>query len=1149
MDPTRKPSTVLGAVDDLLLRVGAAFPSSDPQDMHVYATKAPSQSFLREIIDITQSLSNALITMHPVGDSKAISLLKEHATHDQVVFERQDLSRRACEILPHQGHHWVEDIPLDPKLRPDFILLRVEKWAKGAKMEVYQSDENGQNTLTCAGSAVVLDLMFEKSAMETDRPTIRLVSLKTSYPTSKESTPVTQPSTTVEDLLGADITAYATEVLGNDADATKAAELAWRVMGHIQYIMFLDAQAAREAVAGETGARWFAEVGVLSPKVIDLACQEATGLSSQLQTHKAPLDIFLRRAHALPLVNLNSPSISFLIGVTPISYLSLLKASSNHIDIPTSDPQPNIDIPINLLRRFVAQYPTPPGITTCNLIVVSDNQSMSGSIHHSPPRVPYFPLLSVPSVSSQSHAFPLPGGDNSWVLDFGAKGLVMRRSAMQALVQALGHVSDIDVTLSGMGFINLGMGLMNEDNPGWISMLLQRRSRILAEHLYATQTSPNQLFPPVHLTLRVPNEAGFVLGRVRVRNMAEVWTTLEIVREQTWLNNIVTSYAWEDIPPEYTEAPKATGLANLLSGVCYLTSVKYILMSQLRTGLKGQFLSIPTQMNVSTGSAPLSLLLQFPIPSKGGVPSVVQFMVSYDPTATRGTGIQFGTLDSKLSVTETLGRFEDQVDEVMGSHYSETLNEWPPCDEKAPRKAFSLAPGMFSFFFDRQSHQSEPTEDVTREVENQLLPVFVEPQFETAALRQRAGPGQELKYTSASRFLNISDEWERSGWGSVTYLELTTEQLNQAHIRMNQPERQMGQFRSSSLSGNGILGSAFYTFPAMATVASIFSPLSLLIASLIMTIYRPILLELGSAFRLNGTNYVYLLQCSGRTLAAVGATATLLDAVAASVVSAAAAGAYIKAEFPEIPATDHTIGIYLLVAMALLALVTLRESGKLTLVITIIHMVVMAVLMVGSAIAWTHTGTEMIRHNWELRPTGVANIIRSIYIGICVGITGFECSPGYIQSIKPGSYGHALRNLLIMSLLLNVPLVLLVYALLPNEVIMRTDNLLVILAETSFGKPMRIVIVVDCLLVFSVGMFAGVSTGCNLVEALARERVLPQLFLRPLPFSGATYFPVLLFVIISLVVYFSSAFSLSTVSTMVSAAFVSTMLLSILPFA
>ncbi|KAG8763577.1 hypothetical protein FRC11_001470 [Ceratobasidium sp. 423] len=644
MDPTHKPTTVLGAVDDLLLRVGAAFPSSDPQDMHIYATKAPSQPFLREILDVTQSVSNALVTMLPVGDSKVISLLKEHATHDQVVFERQDLSRRAGELLPDQGHHWIEDIPLDPKLRPDFILSRVEKWAKGAKMEVYQGYENGQNTLTCAGSAVVLDLTFEKSAVEAGRPTIKLVSLTSSYPTSSESAPVTQPLTTVEDLLGADITAYVNEVLDEDADATKAAQLAWRVVGHIQYIMLLDAQAAREAVTGEKGARWFAEVGVLSPKVIDMACQEAAGLSSQLRTPKAPLDIFLRRAHAFPLINLNSPSVSFLIGMTPISYLSLLKVSPNHADNPTSDPQPDIDIPINLLRRFVAQYPTPPGITTCNLIIVSGSQSNSGPVQHSPPRVPYFPLLGVPSIPSQSHAFPLPGGDSSWVLDFGAKGLIMRRSAMQALVQALGHVSDIDVTLSGMGFMNLGMGLMSEENPGWVSMLLQKRSRVITEHLYTTQTSPNQLYPPIHLTLRIPDEAGFVLGRVRVRNMAEVWTTLEIVREQCWLNNIVASYGWDDTPPQHTEAPEAPGLANLLSG---------------------KFLSIPTQMNISTGSTPLSLLLQFPIPSKGGVPSVVQLMVLYDPTATRGTRIHFGTLDSIFPVTETLGRFEDQVDEVV----------------------------------------------------------------------------------------------------------------------------------------------------------------------------------------------------------------------------------------------------------------------------------------------------------------------------------------------------------------------------------------------------------------------------------------------------------------------------------------------------
>lgn len=145
-------------------------------------------------------------------------------------------------------------------------------------MEVYQSIENGQNSFTCAGSAVVLDMLFEKSQSSG----IRLVSFKTSYPTSSESAPVTQPLTTVEDLLGSGITAYIDEVLHEDADAQKAAQLALRVIEHIRYIMLLDAQAAREAETGGTGAKWFAEVGVLSPKLIDLGCKEAAGLCRQV---------------------------------------------------------------------------------------------------------------------------------------------------------------------------------------------------------------------------------------------------------------------------------------------------------------------------------------------------------------------------------------------------------------------------------------------------------------------------------------------------------------------------------------------------------------------------------------------------------------------------------------------------------------------------------------------------------------------------------------------------------------------------------------------------------------------------------------------------------------------------------------------------
>jgi hypothetical protein len=47
------------------------------------------------------------------------------------------------------------------------------------------------------------------------------------------------------------------------------------------------------------------------------------------------------------------------------------------------------------------------------------------------------------------------------------------------------------------------------------------------------------------------------------------------------------------------------------------------------------------------------------------VPSIIQLMVSYDPTATRGTHVQFGSLDLGVSVSGTLDVYKDQVDEVV----------------------------------------------------------------------------------------------------------------------------------------------------------------------------------------------------------------------------------------------------------------------------------------------------------------------------------------------------------------------------------------------------------------------------------------------------------------------------------------------------
>ncbi|KAG8746440.1 hypothetical protein FRC11_012703, partial [Ceratobasidium sp. 423] len=438
-------------------------------------------------------------------------------------------------------------------------------------------------------------------------------------------------------------------------------------------------------------------------------------------------------------------------------------------------------------------------------------------------------------------------------------------------------------------------------------------------------------------------------------------------------------------------------------------------------------------------------------------------------------------------------------------------------------------------------------QDIESGVDNQPPPTFAQSEFETIIRRQRVGGPNGYKFIPTPRFPRVGNEWEFSGWGKVSYTEINDEQLKEAHQRIIEPETEMGQFRASSISGNGVVGSVFYAFPAVAAAASIFSPLSLLIACLILTIYRPILLELGSAIRLNGANHIYLLQCSGKVLGSVGAAATLLDAVATSVVSAATAGAYLQGEITTGPLKEWSIALFLLIAISLVALASLRESSALTLSITIIHMSVMTALMIGAAIAWARTGMDVLRDNWELRPSSGTGIARSIFDGVCIGflgVTGFECTPAYIQNIKPKSYGPTLRNLLVMALFLNAPLMLFVYAVLPNETILSGANVLSVLAEVSVGRPMRTVIVVDCLLVLSGGIFAGLVTGCRLVESLARERALPQIFLLyRLPITGTAYLPVLLFFVLCIAVYASSAFSLATVSTMFSATFLFTMLL------
>lgn len=210
------------------------------------------------------------------------------------------------------------------------------------------------------------------------------------------------------------------------------------------------------------------------------------------------------------------------------------------------------------------------------------------------------------------------------------------------------------------------------------------------------------------------------------------------------------------------------------------------------------------------------------------------------------------------------------------------------------------------------------------------------------------------------------------------------------------------------------------------------------------------------------------------------------------------------------------------------------------------QIVTMVVLIIMSIIAWAKHGNATLQDNWNTRPSSSAHVTRAIFNGICIaflGVTGFECTPAYIETIGKKDYGSVLRNILWSALLLNAPLMLLVYVHLPAQDILSGANVLSLLSEAVAGKWLRILIVVDACIVLSGGILAGLFTGSGLLEQLAHDGVLPEMFLKRLSANGGPVFTVLFFFLASLVMYASSAFKLTTISSVFSVTFLAVMLL------
>ena len=391
--------------------------------------------------------------------------------------------------------------------------------------------------------------------------------------------------------------------------------------------------------------------------------------------------------------------------------------------------------------------------------------------------------------------------------------------------------------------------------------------------------------------------------------------------------------------------------------------------------------------------------------------------------------------------------------------------------------------------------------------------------------------------------------WEFAGWGSMSLLELSPKLYQDARQAMDaRPKRDLGALRAAAIAGNAITGSVFYSLPAVLSAAGVYAPISLFVACLLIGPFRPLMLELTSALgATDSVNYAYFRNISPSSLALVAAAATALDALATGAVSASTAASYIEAEMEGHVGSIGWTAI-LLVVLAAVTLLGLRDSSNVALSMISLHIVTMAILIISGIVFWAKEGSGLLVENWnhaDLLLNG-KSVARAIFDGICigfVGLTGFECAPSYVTRVKEGQFGKALWSLQIIVLLTEAPLMLLCIVAIPISTFTSSGggsaNVLALLAEAAGqgSSWLKILVVVDAAIVLCGGIITGIISFCGLVEALARDLMLPQFILREIPKTHAAGFSIGLFLALAMTLCATSGFSLSTLSAIFSLSF------------
>lgn len=280
------------------------------------------------------------------------------------------------------------------------------------------------------------------------------------------------------------------------------------------------------------------------------------------------------------------------------------------------------------------------------------------------------------------------------------------------------------------------------------------------------------------------------------------------------------------------------------------------------------------------------------------------------------------------------------------------------------------------------------------------------------------------------------------------------------------PHEMLGPLQSSSICGNDILSSCFYSIGLVTSYAGQLAPLCFLMVGLVLYLFRSVYGEAITAICLNGGTYALLINTSTKAVAASAACLSILAYIATGVVSAVTACNYLHAVLPDL-INVPVAACCLLALFAFIVGMGLRESAGVATVICAIHVGTLILLLALGFVyvlfndlgelpanfqlpfpSVTITGTDNVGGDGGLKGAGdvggseedvlPGSMWTALLFGFAAGIlgvSGFETSAQYIESQKPGVFLLTLKYMQQAVCVFNPLLSLLSIAVLPVPVV------------------------------------------------------------------------------------------------------------------